>query len=396
MHAMKSDVDAAVIAIDAEVIAVDAELRSIAVQRQQLHAREAVLLVRAEELELWKHFGCCSLLDYLERVCDLHPRTAKEYVRVARALTQLPIMRGRLEARTLVYSTVRELSRIATTGTEAEWLDHVAGMTHREIEAEVSGRKKGDGPRDPKDPDHMVKLVIEVRASTMAQWVAEKTRRSDARGERIDDEAVLLDLLQPHGDDDLPPYQVAITTCRECGKHHQLAGGKEIEVPPSTAECARCDAISLGDLEAETPPRIIKSVTKRMKQQVKARDGYACCVPGCRSKRFLSCHHIEFKRFGGKHVSSNIITICAGHHRALHEGKLGVSGKAPHHLSFTWADDPLRISTRQTGADVCPVGTARSKEMTLDDVARAAEAALRDIPMASIALAGPASDTRPT
>jgi hypothetical protein len=364
MHATKSD----------EVNAIDAELRSIAMQRQQLHAREAVLLVRAEELELWKHFGCCSLLDYLERVCDLHPRTAKEYVRVARALTQLPIMRGRLEARTLVYSTVRELSRIATGENEAEWIEHVAGLTHREIEAEVSGRRRGDGPRDPKDPDRMVKLVIEVRSSTMAQWVSEKTRRSDARGERLDDETVLLDLLHPREDGDLPPYQVAITTCRECGKHHQLAAGTEIEVPASTAACARCDAIDLGDLEAETPPRIVKTVTKRMKQQVKARDRFTCCVPGCRSQQHLDLHHILFQLLGGKHISSNLITICAGHHRALHEGKLVVTGKAPHHLTFKWVDDPLRISTRQTDADPRPVGTM---ELTLDDVARAAEAALR-------------------
>ena len=100
-----------------EATRIDSELRAIAVQRQQLHAREAVLLVRAEELELWRMFGCATFFEYLERFCDLHPRTAREYIRVARALTQLPAMRSALESQRIVYSTARELTRIATPDT---------------------------------------------------------------------------------------------------------------------------------------------------------------------------------------------------------------------------------------------------------------------------------------
>ena len=74
-----------------EAFHIDAELRAIAMQRQQLHAREALLLVRAEELELWRHLGCATFFECLERYCDLHPRTAREYVRVARALRDLPV-----------------------------------------------------------------------------------------------------------------------------------------------------------------------------------------------------------------------------------------------------------------------------------------------------------------
>src|SRR5688500_1935756 len=128
---------------NAAAMRIDAELRAIAMQRQQLHAREAVLLVRAEELELWRRFGCATLLEYLERFCDLHPRTAREYMRVARALTELPAMRAQLDAQRIPYSTARELTRIATPETEAEWLAHVAGMTPREIEQEVAGHEKG-------------------------------------------------------------------------------------------------------------------------------------------------------------------------------------------------------------------------------------------------------------
>ena len=93
------------------------ELCSIAKTRLELHAREAHLLVRAEELEIWRHFQCVTLFEYLERYCDLHPRTAREYLRVARALRVLPAMQAMLDAKQLNYSTARELTRVASPRT---------------------------------------------------------------------------------------------------------------------------------------------------------------------------------------------------------------------------------------------------------------------------------------
>src|SRR5262245_34592621 len=135
---------------------IDAELRAIAITRRQLLAREAVLLVRAESIAIWREFGCASLLDYLERRCDLHPRTAKDYMRVARCPTELPLLRTQLEAGRIVYSTARELTGVATADTESEWLRETAGMSPREVEEAVAGHKKGDKPDSPRDPDRMV------------------------------------------------------------------------------------------------------------------------------------------------------------------------------------------------------------------------------------------------
>ena len=357
-----------------EAIRIDAELRAIARQRQQLLAREAVLLVRAEELEIWRLFGCVTFLEYLERFCDLQPRTAKDYVRVARALRELPVMRGQLEAQRIVYSTVRELSRIATAETEEEWLLHVAGMSPREIEEEVAGRKKGDTPNDPRDPDRTVKLVLEVRASTYAQFVEVRTRLADDRGERLTDDEVVQALCaaDTSANSDAPSHQIAITTCRSCAKNFQLGGGREIEVSVATVERARCDARHLGDLESDARQRTTTTVTPRMRRQVMTRDGYMCRVPGCRSMRFLDVHHIVFQSKRGANKPSNLITLCSGHHQQLHEGKLAISGAAPHDITFAWTDDPHRITTRDR-TDACPVGTSAA---TLEDVARAAQDAL--------------------
>jgi hypothetical protein len=350
------------------------ELCAIARTRLELHAREARLLVLAEELELWRHFGCATLFEYLERFCDLQPRTSREYLRVARALTALPIMREMLDAKRINYSTARELTRVATPDNEAAWLHAVAGLSAREIEEEVAGRAPGDGPDAPKDPDRLVKLVLEVRESTYAAFVDARCRYTDERGDRLSDDEVVLAMCRERADADLDAdadleadadldpnadssadveparsaaaYQLSITTCRSCAKSFLLAAGREVEVPPATFEAARCDARFIGDLEVDTPPRALSSVTPRMKEQVLARDRFRCTVPGCRAKRFLQLHHIKFESLGGPNLMWNLTAACTGHHQQLHEGKLVVDGQAPYALVWSWPDDPTRTSTR--------------------------------------------------
>ena len=342
-----------------EATLIHEELRAIARTRHQLHAREAVLLVRAEQLEIWHLFGCATIYEYLDRFCDLHPRTAREYLRVARALGELPAMRAQLDAERIVYSTARELTRIATPETEVEWLRAVVGLSPREIEEEVADRKRGDRPSDAKDPDRMVWLKLRVRSSTRAAFFERCTRYADEHGERPSDDDIIAEVCRPHDDDSDPglaPYQLAITTCRACAKSHQVAAGREIEITRAMLECAQCDARDVGDLESDAPQRLTSTVTPRIRRQVLMRDRYMCWVPGCRSQRCLDVHHIRPQAEGGSHLPSNLVTLCGGHHRQLHEGKLILHGKAPHDLAFEWRDDPTRTSTRGWRSEADPHG----------------------------------------
>jgi hypothetical protein len=53
--------------------------------------------------------------------------TAREHVRVARALRELPVIRGEFGAGRLSYAKVRALTRIATPETEAGLAEIAAG-----------------------------------------------------------------------------------------------------------------------------------------------------------------------------------------------------------------------------------------------------------------------------
>jgi hypothetical protein len=131
-----------------------------------------------------------------------------------------------------------------------------------------------------------------------------------------------------------PAYKIAIKQCPDCKRAWQFSGGRDIEVRPEVAECAACDAVHLGSLDAAVPERVTMTVTPRRREQVLARDGYRCTVPGCRRNVGLDLHHIEYQSRGGGHEMSNMISICSLHHSAVHFGKLVIRGTAPDHVTF--------------------------------------------------------------
>src|SRR6185436_20802552 len=91
---------------------------------------------------------------------------------------------------------------------------------------------------------------------------------------------------------------------RVCKRAWQCGGGRDIEVDPAVVECAACDAVHLGSLDAATPERVTTTVTARKREQVLARDGYCCTVPGCRRNIGLDLHHIQLQSHGGSHELS--------------------------------------------------------------------------------------------
>ncbi len=66
------------------------------------------------------------------------------------------------------------------------------------------------------------------------------------------------------------------------------------------------------------------------------RDGWRCTVPGCSARRNLQSHHIVFRSRGGRDLAWNRTTLCAWHHqRGVHEGRIGIRGRAPDRLVYS-------------------------------------------------------------
>jgi hypothetical protein len=81
--------------------------------------RFLVLLGDFDARKGWADWEMTSCAQWLSWKCQLSSGTAREHVRVARALRDLPVLRAEFAAARLSYAKVRALTRIATPATEA-------------------------------------------------------------------------------------------------------------------------------------------------------------------------------------------------------------------------------------------------------------------------------------
>jgi len=320
-------------------------LREYSRRRAALDAAEAFDLLRAEQVKLHAYHGYVTIYEYMERELGYGPHAAHERLRVARALAQLPATAAALSRGDLMYSAVRELSRVATTETEADWLAASKGMTVNQVERLVTGHLPGDRPDDPTTPALRPRVVrIEMPPEVYALWRQARSVIADERGKELDDgefvEALCRAAIAPGSGAEAPANQIAYLQCPDCRRATQNGAGREIEVAPEVLDRAACDARILGSLDADPPERAMTTVTPRLREQVFARDHRRCTVPGCRAARNLDVHHIIEQSRGGPHELWNLTVMCSGHHAALHAGLLEMRGEAPYGIQFRWVHGP--------------------------------------------------------
>src|SRR6516162_10529748 len=96
--------------------------------------RFLVLLGDFDARQGWASWEMSSCAQWLSWKCQLSSGTAREHVRVARALRDLPVIRARFAAARLSYAKVRALTRIATPATEADLAELAGPMTANQLE----------------------------------------------------------------------------------------------------------------------------------------------------------------------------------------------------------------------------------------------------------------------
>jgi Domain of unknown function (DUF222)/HNH endonuclease len=96
--------------------------------------RFLVLLGDFDARRGWASWEMSSCASWLSWKCQLSSGTAREHVRVARALRDLPVIRAEFGAGRLSYAKVRALTRIATPATEAGLAEIAGPMTGNQLE----------------------------------------------------------------------------------------------------------------------------------------------------------------------------------------------------------------------------------------------------------------------
>jgi hypothetical protein len=96
--------------------------------------RFLVLLGDFDARRAWASWEMTSCASWLSWKCQMSSGTAREHVRVARALRDLPVIRGEFGAGRLSYAKVRALTRIATPDNEAGLAEIAGPMTGNQLE----------------------------------------------------------------------------------------------------------------------------------------------------------------------------------------------------------------------------------------------------------------------
>ncbi|GAA4422548.1 HNH endonuclease signature motif containing protein [Georgenia halophila] len=114
---------------------VEAELATLAARIASATCRFLQLVAEFDARDGWMEVaGMVSTAQWLSWRCGMSTVTAREHVRIARALAGLPLIAQAFAEGRLSYSKVRALTRVATAETEVELLDIAAAATANQLE----------------------------------------------------------------------------------------------------------------------------------------------------------------------------------------------------------------------------------------------------------------------
>ena len=132
------------------------------------------------------------------------------------------------------------------------------------------------------------------------------------------------------------------------------------------ADYMTCDGLRTEVFEVSGTPisvgRTQRIVPERTRRTIVHRDG-GCRVPGCADHRWLDVHHIVHWAKDGATDTNNLIALCSKHHRAHHQGRLGITGDAddPNGVVFT---NRHGLAIRASGSKPTPPGERSATEPT--------------------------------
>jgi hypothetical protein len=320
----------------------------------------------------WAEQGAVSCAHWLSWRISLDLATAREKVRVARALGTLPAIDSALASGQLSYAKVRAISRIATPDNEATLLQLALYATGAQLERICRGFRNAQAADQAPTPESravrrrllpggMVKLEIilcpdeadlVMRALDRARAVEHHDQQPRASAERWKQQADEESDATSDAASDAAPWPSrpdAMVTLAESYLAGNVAAGNGGErfqvtvhvdqdplaadgvmaatledgtaVSPETLRRVACDCglvAVTGNGEALNIGRRTRSIPPAIRRVLLLRDR-GCAFPGCTHDRFLHGHHVRHWLHGGETSVDNLVLLCTHHHHLVHE-----------------------------------------------------------------------------
>ena len=344
-------------------------------QAEALRFEALRLLAEFERRQGWKTTPFPSTAEWFAGQVGITVGAAREQVRTALALEELPETSAAMQDGRLSYSKARALTRVSTPETEGALLELASRESAAELERTVRRMRVADLPAEERryqsrrlrvwvDSEGMVEVRGRLDPETgqrllrALEWAEDQVFRSaeDPTGTRPEQRKAdalgvvagrALDgdrtrgsgtgsgagrarpLVMLHVDEAVLKEEAPVT---ESGESHTRAVRSELEdgtrVSAETSRRLSCDAavVRVGhgaDGRVTGAGACTRTIPASVRRAVEARDR-GCRFPGCGS-RFVDVHHVVHWARGGTHTLDNLVTLCARHHRWVHEGGARVS-----------------------------------------------------------------------
>lgn len=326
------------------------ELGAVAVHIAQHTGRFLELLAELERREVFAKEGFRTMADWLAFRVQMTQGTAREHLRVARAMRELPKTLAALKAGTVSYSQVRAITSVASAEDEAALLETARYATAAQLERIVSGLHRAGanakGARERIEERRCAQLFFDddgmlvVRARLAPEEGAVLLRAMDeARRElwerpdvadrpveqaRADAFALIADrslggAARGGGERAMIMVHVDADVLRSPEESGESRIADASGVSAETAQRLACDASVVEVGPEHGVGRRTRVVSAALQRALAVRDERRCRFPGC-SARIVDAHHIQHWANGGATELGNLLSLCRFHHTLLHEG----------------------------------------------------------------------------
>lgn len=350
--------------------------REICQLAAQINAATARWLTLAEEFDRrggHEAFGFVSCASWLAWRCSITPRAAREQLRVARSLRQLPSIAAAFRSGSLSYSKVRALTRVAEPEMEAALLELAREATAAQLERLLRGYRRAlepdaassamerrhlatrweeDGSLSirgslPADEGALFLKALEIARDALAHDSCDVAAEPGEQAATMPDRADALVAVSESaiargvtaaagGDRHQVVIHVDVGELQGSGRDGSASLEEGVPLPAATAKRLACDASIVTLVERDGEPlsvgRKTRSIPPSLQRALRSRDR-GCRFPGCGRDRFVDAHHVEHWAEGGETSLANLVQLCRHHHRLVHEGGITIANR-PGGLEF--------------------------------------------------------------
>jgi len=342
------------------------------------------LIREYDECEGWHQPGLRSCAHWLNWKCGIGMGAAREKVRVAHALKDLPKTSDAFREGRLSYSKVRAITRVGTPKNEDYLLmiAHHGTASHVERLVRMYRNVKRTEALEMENERFACRelrwytdddgcLVLQgrltpeqgavVRKALEAAMDEETNERKDVpAGTSCDQSKPDRDPVSARRADALERVARAFfragPECSSTSDRYLVHVHSDIETLREDGAGAQAELEDAGHVSAETSRRMCcdsgvihwfenskgeplsigrksRAVPPPINRALRRRDG-GCRFPGCTASRFVDAHHIRHWADGGETSLENLVLLCRHHHRLVHEGGFGLAREAGGRISF--------------------------------------------------------------